>query len=76
MDNFNIDDLEPDYILANELNSKEPDDYPFVYAKVGIWYDTLSSLAKLIKANPDDLTLKDDWHNVLKDVGHEAIASV
>ncbi|NES84000.1 MAG: DUF928 domain-containing protein [Moorea sp. SIO2B7] len=75
IDNVNIDELGLDYVLANELNSTEPDDHPSVYAKAGIWYDTLSSLADLIKANPDDSTLKEDWQNILTDVGHEAIAS-
>ncbi|NES83999.1 MAG: DUF928 domain-containing protein [Moorea sp. SIO2B7] len=75
IDNVNVDDLEPGYIIADELKITETDDHPSVYAEANIWYDTLSSLARLIKANPDDSSIKEDWQNLLTDVGHEAIAS-
>lgn len=44
------------------------------YAKRGIWYDTLTAIASVRKAQPDDRDLLDIWTNLLQTARLEAIA--
>jgi hypothetical protein len=46
-----------------------------IYARQGIWYDALTSLAKLRLANPQDSALAEDWKNLLKEIGLEKFAT-
>ena len=60
--------------LANKLSNAEPREHPFIYAESeyegkGLWLDTLTSLANLIKANPNDSDLQQDWVSLLESVG-------
>jgi hypothetical protein len=60
--------------LAQVLNQAQPEDLPNVYEQANIWYNTLSSLADLRQSRPDDPVLKQQWHDLLVEVGHEKIA--
>ena len=46
-----------------------------LYARSGIWQDSVTSLAKLYCNNPQDTVIKDDWFNLLSVAGLGAIAS-
>jgi hypothetical protein len=43
-------------------------DRPTFYARLGIWHDTLSSLALLRLANPNDANLRANWTSLLNSV--------
>ena len=45
------------------------------YAKAGIWYDTLEVLVTAQRLEPDNTTLANEWKDLLKQVGLDAIAS-
>ena len=45
------------------------------YAEAGVWYDTLTTLAMAQVNQPDNLTLANEWRNLLGQVGLEAIAA-
>jgi len=45
------------------------------YAEAGVWYDTLTTLAVAQVNQPDNLTLAEEWRNLLGQVGLDAIAS-
>lgn len=45
-----------------------------LYGKEGIWYDTLSSLAKLKMSQPQDQEIAANWQNLLSSVGLDQIA--
>ena len=68
--------IEPSATLASQLAKAAPRDRPGIFAKAGVWNDTLSSLSELRRANPQDRTLASDWETLLKSVGLERIAKV
>lgn len=45
-----------------------------LYASEGVWYDTVSSMAKLKTANPQNRTIDSSWQGLLESVGLEDIA--
>lgn len=49
-------------------------DRPAIYAKAGIWYETLTELAELRRRYPQDKTIINDWQNLLKQVELDTIA--
>ena len=53
---------------ANQLESAA------IYADAGLWYDTLSSLAKLKSSNPKDINISANWESLLGSVGLTDIA--
>ncbi len=44
------------------------------YAQAGIWYDTVAVLAAAQQADPQNEMLADEWHDLLEQVGLEAVA--
>lgn len=61
--------------LVNNLrNVKNKREIPSIYAEAGYWEETLTSLAALRRENPNDAGLKQDWQNLLSDVGLDKIA--
>jgi len=60
--------------LANKLRKAPPREHPAIYAETGIWYDALTSLAKLRRSSPNDSTIAADWTELLKSVGLDAAA--
>jgi len=66
---------QPTFTLVNNLrNVKNKREIPSIYADAGYWEETLTSLAALRRENPNDATLKQDWQNLLRDVGLGKIA--
>ncbi len=51
----------------------KPRDRIAIYAENGYWNDTLKTLADLRAANPQDLSLSNDWLNLFKSVELETI---
>ncbi|HBB32606.1 MAG TPA: hypothetical protein DDZ80_18185 [Cyanobacteria bacterium UBA8803] len=66
--------VEPSVALANELKRNTRRDRPSIFAAAGRWNDTLTSLAQLRIANPNDATLREDWKSLLDSVGLGKIA--
>lgn len=54
--------------LAQRLDQTSVRDRPALYATQGIWQDTLTTLAKLRYANPNDPSLNADWRSLLNSV--------
>jgi hypothetical protein len=61
------------------VNQSELADSPVTlateYAQAGIWYETLKVLVEAQRSEPDNQTLAEEWHDLLEQVGLEAIAS-
>jgi hypothetical protein len=66
--------VEADPELTEALKGAIPEDYPDLYIDAGIWYDSLSTLAELRQADPDNSNLKTRWQELLESVGIKAIA--
>ena len=62
-------------IESQELSSSNPIELATLYAKEGIWYDTLQVLSAAKLAQPDDSTLASEWKDLLEQVKLEAIAN-
>jgi hypothetical protein len=60
--------VEPNSELKQQLNTVLPHRKPAIYAANGIWYEALSSLAKLRCSSPNDATLVSDWKSLLQQV--------
>ncbi|MDB9514594.1 DUF928 domain-containing protein [Kamptonema animale CS-326] len=60
--------------LAQELAQASPTDRPAIYARSGLWHDTLTALAQLRKSQPNDLPLANAWAELLKSVGLDNIS--
>lgn len=61
-------------IESDRLSSLTPIQLAALYAKKGIWYDTLQVLSAAKLAQPDDATLAGEWQDLLAQVGLSAIA--
>jgi hypothetical protein len=66
--------IEPDATLAGELAQADPVERASLYARHGIWFESLATLATLRQEQPEDLTLASRWQELLDSVGLEAIA--
>lgn len=60
--------------LEQALKQASSSDLPNVYERANIWYNTLSSLAELMEAQPDNPELKQRWHDLMVEVGYDSIA--
>jgi hypothetical protein len=70
-----IERIEPNPSLSRQLNTLLPLERAALYGKDGIWYDTLTTLAKLRRSQPNNVTLAANWQDLLTSVGLEAIAT-
>lgn len=61
--------------LTKELERTPENDRPSVYAKYGIWTETLSTLAQLRLNQPNNQKLKDDWNCLLESVNLQGVAN-
>jgi hypothetical protein len=61
--------------LANRLTQSSPQQQAALYAENGIWYDALTTLADLRLAEPENLTVAQDWTDLLKAIGLEDLAN-
>ncbi len=60
--------------LKSEIDRGKPLDRAELYGKNGIWFDTVATLAQARREQPNDTTLVDNWQDLLKSVGLDAIA--
>ncbi|MBO3457215.1 DUF928 domain-containing protein [Aetokthonos hydrillicola] len=56
------------------LNNQPTLELAFKLANMGIWYDSLSTLAELKRKQPNDLKVTTSWQELLKSVNLNAIA--
>ncbi len=61
--------------LKSKLSHQSIPNRANLYAANGIWYDALTTVAKLRIANPKDLTSRAQWVSLLHSVGLDAIKS-
>ncbi|MCL1470412.1 DUF928 domain-containing protein [Argonema antarcticum] len=61
-------------LVAKLKKAKTMRDRINIYAQAGIWYDTIATLAKLRRDNPNDADLAKDWASLLKQIGLNEIA--
>ncbi len=54
--------------LEKELATAQPRDKIAIYANNGIWFEALTLLAQLRKANPNDTSLVSDWQSLLESI--------
>jgi hypothetical protein len=62
-----------DIALRERLKQATPQQQAVIYAREGIWYDALTSLAELRLANPQNSVLVENWKSLLKTVGLEKL---
>jgi len=61
--------IEPNSELQQKLGTAPRQEQPAIYAKNGIWYEALASLAQLRCTSPSDSTITSDWESLLQQVG-------
>jgi hypothetical protein len=66
--------IEPQETLKNDLANADPMAKAIAYAKNGIWYETLATLAQMRRLAPDDSELRAEWTQLLQSQGLESIA--
>ena len=66
--------IEPQETLKNDLANPDPMARAIAYAKNGIWYDTIATLAKMRRLAPDDPMLKAEWTQLLQSQKLESVA--
>lgn len=67
--------VETNTTLKNQLANASPLERAALYGKAGIWVDTFGTLAALRKSQPQDVTLAENWKQLLTSVGLETIAN-
>jgi hypothetical protein len=68
-----VERIQPPATLVN-IGKVAPSERPDLYAQSQVWYESISSLAELQYANPQDLRLKKDWEDLLKSVNLDTVA--
>jgi hypothetical protein len=63
-----------DVALRDQFKQLSPQQQAAIYAKNGIWYDALTTLAELLLTGSQDLGLAEDWKNLLKVIQLEKVA--
>jgi hypothetical protein len=66
--------IQPDSTLSQIDRAKSLEKVA-LYAKSGVWFDAVATLAALRKAQPNDPQVVSAWENLLKDAGLGAIAN-
>ena len=61
--------------IAQQLETAKPQQQSAIYAKNGIWYETLTTLAKLRLLNPEDSKLQAEWRNLITSIGLPNVAT-
>jgi len=67
--------IEPEETLKNDLANPDPMARAIAYAKNGIWYETLATLAQMRRLAPDDSGSMAEWTQLLQSQGLESIAA-
>jgi len=66
--------IEPQETLKNVLTNPDPMARAIAYAKNGIWYETIATLAQMRRLAPDDSEPRAEWRQLLQSQGLESIA--
>lgn len=66
--------IRPDAALSSKLATASPMEKIHLYARSGIWYEAVTTLASLRRQEPADPKLSTAWNNLLQSVGLGAIA--
>ena len=66
--------IQPQPNLNSDLANPDPMALVSVYAKNGIWYETITTLAQLRRQTPTDSRLTAQWTKLLESQGLESIA--
>jgi Domain of Unknown Function (DUF928) len=61
--------------LSDQFKQLSPQQQAAIYAKNGIWYDALTTLAELRLTGSQDSRLTEDWKNLLKVIQLEKMAT-
>lgn len=61
--------------IAQQLATAKPQQQSAIYAQNGIWYETLTTLAKLRLKNPEDSKLQAEWRNLITSIGLSDVAT-
>ena len=67
--------VKPDPTLAQDLLQATPYERVAIYAKAGLWYETVESLLELRRKYPNDKNLAEAWKTLLKTVMLDHISS-
>ena len=67
--------IEPQETLKSDLANPDRMAKVIAYAKNGIWYETLATLAEMRRLAPDDSRLTTEWTQLLQSQGLESIAA-
>lgn len=67
--------IEPQSNLQRDLANTDPMSRLSVYAKNGIWYETLATLAELRRKSPDNSGLVAEWTKLLQSQGLDSISA-
>jgi hypothetical protein len=66
--------IQPDSTLS-QIDKAKPLDKVALYAKSGVWFDAVATLAALRKAQPNDSQVASAWKELLQGAGLGAIAN-
>jgi hypothetical protein len=66
--------IEPQATLKSDLANPDPMARAIAYAKNGIWYETLATLAQMRRLAPDDSRLRTEWTQLLQSQGLTSVA--
>lgn len=69
-----IQRVEPEAALLARLETASLRDRPTIYASAGLWYDALTSLAELRRANPQNASFVRGWKTLLDSVELASVA--
>jgi hypothetical protein len=66
--------IEPQATLKSDLANPDPMARAIAYAKNGIWYETVATLAQMRRLAPDDSGLRAEWTHLLESQKLNSIA--
>jgi hypothetical protein len=70
-----VERIEAQPSLKNDLANPDPMAKLIVYAKNGIWYETIATLAEMRRKTPDDAQLTAEWRQLLQSQKLDSIAN-
>ncbi len=70
-----IERAKPSRRLASQLGKASREELPYIYARAGFWYDTLSALSNLIETKPTEARLREHRATLLEQVGLAEVAA-